>query len=192
MTHLPKLARLLPDARFVHVIRDGREVAASLAEWEWGAGTAVNGAHWWVHKVRSGRRAGSHLGARYAELRLEDLVARPEEEVRQLCAFLDLDFHADLLEYPSRVAATGTRPAQERHLVSPPTAGLRDWRVGLRPREVRAVEEVCRPLLVELGYAALPGSPTARATATGIRARDLVRGAVPAIAARLHPARRSY
>ncbi len=59
VSYLPTLARMFPDARFVHIVRDGREVAASLAEWDCGARTAVSSAFWWDHKVRVGRRTAS-------------------------------------------------------------------------------------------------------------------------------------
>jgi Sulfotransferase family len=194
VSYVPQLARLFPEARFVHVVRDGREVAASLAEWDWGARTAVSGAWWWAHKVRVGRRDGARLGPeRYLELRLEDLTASPEETLRRLCAFLGEEFALAMLAYPDRVAASG-RPVrrQKRHLVRPPTSGLRDWRSGLGARDQEAVEEVCRPMLSACGYDAPAPRPAARAYAAAIRARDLAITGVRDIRARLRPATREF
>lgn len=157
--HLPLLARLFPDARFVHVIRDGREVAASLAEWPWGPASPEAGGFWWRRKVGIGRRDGGALGDRYREVRLEDLVADPEGELAGLCRFLDLDVAPSMLAYPDQVQDLMTKPAEtwlaltHPHLLEPPTANLRDWRSGLSPRRQRAVTAACGPLLELLGYA---------------------------------------
>ena len=194
VSYVPQLARMFPDARFVHLVRDGREVAASLAEWDWGARTAVSGAWWWAHKVRVGRRDGARLGPeRYLELRLEDLTAAPEATLRRLCAFLGEGFAPEMLAYPDRVAASG-RPVrrQERHLVQPPTAGLRDWRSGLAVRDQQAVEEVCRPMLTACGYDTPAPRPAARAYAVALRARDLSITGVRDVRARLRPATREF
>jgi Sulfotransferase family len=194
VSYLPDLARLFPEARFVHLVRDGREVAASLAEWDWGARTAVSGAFWWAHKVRVGRRDGARLGPdRYLELRLEDLLADPEATLRRLCAFLGEEFAPAMLGYPERMAAAGGPVRrQERHLVRPPTPGLRDWRDGLSSRDQAAVEEVCRPMLAAFGYAAPPPRRSARAVALAVRSRDLVVTGTRDVRARLSPATREF
>src|SRR5262245_4391521 len=193
VSYLPTLARLFPEARFVHIVRDGREVASSLAEWEWGARTAVSGAFWWAHKVRVGRRDGVRLGPeRYHELRLEDLTAAPEHVLGDVCAFLGEAFSPAMLGYPARVAAGRPVRRQERHLVRPPTSGLRDWRAGLSPADQAAVEEVCRPMLEACGYDAPPPDPRARARALAIRVRDLSITGVRDLRARLSPSTREF
>ena len=135
--HLPQLASLFPTATFVHVIRDGREVATSLAELPWGPASPIAGAFWWRRKVRSGRRSGARLGRhRYHELRLEDLVRDPEGELRRLCAFIGEEFDPAMLDYPQSADEWMRRPQEtymaftHPHLTKPPTAGLRDWRRG--------------------------------------------------------------
>jgi Sulfotransferase family len=193
VTHLPFLADLFPDSQFVHVLRDGREVAASLADWSWGPPSAVSGAFWWVHKVQAGRRAGRRLPAdRYLEVRLEDLIADPEATLREVCRFLGEEYDPALLDYPDRVAAAGPGPAQERHLVAPPTPGLRAWRDGLPNRAQEAVEQVCRRTLADLGYPVPPRRRQAWPYAVAVRARDLVVTAPAALRARLSPETREF
>jgi hypothetical protein len=194
VTHLPFLADLLPDAQFVHVLRDGRQVAASLAQWDWGPPTAVSGAWWWSHKVRVGRRSGSALGVdRYHELRLEDLIDDPAGVLGALCRFLGEDYDDAMLDYPARSVASGAgRPDQEVHLTRPPTAGLRDWRAGLTRRQQAAVEEVCRRQLAAAGYEPPAARPASWPYAVGVRALDLARTAPAAVRARLFPGTREF
>ncbi len=160
--HIPLLAELFPRARFIHIIRDGREVATSLAAHEWGPPTPVEGASVWQRQVRAGRRAGRQLPAdRYLELRLENLIAEPERVLRGACDFLDEPFAPEMLDYHRTAAKrvwTGEsgdpKAVDHSNVRFPPTPGLRDWRAGLSVAEQQAVEAAAQPLLGELGYAA--------------------------------------
>jgi len=95
--HLPALARLFPAARFIHVVRDGRDCAASFhRRWRRDPRLTV---YRWKKVVAIGRRQGRELGeARYREIRYEDLTAAPEASLRALCAFLALPFDPVVLE----------------------------------------------------------------------------------------------
>src|SRR5205809_595320 len=88
----PDLA-IPPESRFVHLIRDGRDVGLSIREMSWGPSKMPALAEFWAKRIRTGRSEGARLGgARYLELRYEDLVEGPVRELRRVCAFLDLDF----------------------------------------------------------------------------------------------------
>jgi len=155
--HIEFLARLFPGAVFIHVIRDGREVAASLVAQVWTTNGIVGKAHWWRDLVTAGRRAGKLLGPRrYCEIRLEDLIADPEQELGRVCAAIGESYTPQMLEYPLRSGEFDrwheSLRWSHRHLVKPPTAGLRDWEDGVPADERDAVNRICRPLLTELGY----------------------------------------
>ena len=153
---IPRLARMFPEARFVHIIRDGRDVALSYLGVEWGPRTVDEAAVEWRRRVRKGRRAGRRLGPqRYREVRYEQLVTEPDQVVQQLCAFLDLPWDAALLQYHERadeVIRTTRFPAAHQSLLLPPTPGLRDWRRQMAPADVARFEAVAGGLLDELGY----------------------------------------
>jgi hypothetical protein len=191
--HIDLLARLFPDAQFVHVIRDGREVAASLAERPWGPRSAVIGAFAWRWKMARGCRAGRRLQpGRYIEVRLDDLVSDPRGCLRRVCDFLGEEFEEGMLDYPARAdrAMKAVNPADlaaVRHLASPPTPGLRDWQAGLSPRESAAVEAVCRRQLARLGYPVPPLRPAANLRAWSERVRNIVALGPGAVLNRLRP-----
>ncbi len=153
--YLPMLARLFPDAQFLHVIRDGRETAASLSEMWWGPHSLLGGGFIWRSAVRKGRDDGLELGSgRYLEQRLEDLVARPEQELRALCGFLAETFDESMLQYHKTAAerVLGEHRGWHENVSKPPTPGLRDWRAGRSHDEVRALEVYLRGALDEFGY----------------------------------------
>jgi hypothetical protein len=153
---LPRLARLLPEARFLHVIRDGRDVALSLVEMKWGPPTIQDAALHWRHYVKSGMRAGSRLGrTRYLECRYEQLIENPEDTVKLVCRFFELTYFESMLRYYERADAIirpTSRPKAHQRLRMPLTAGIRDWRSTMAEEDVSAFEALAGDLLAELGY----------------------------------------
>ena len=150
--HVPLLAAGFPEARFVHVVRDGRDVASSYLEQSFGPRNVVEAALRWKRAVRRGRRAGAVVGpARYLEVRYEALVAEPEAALRRVCDLVDLAFDQAMLRYHEASRVASERP-HYRNVARPPTPGLRDWRREMTPADVAAFEAVAGRLLEELGY----------------------------------------
>jgi hypothetical protein len=150
------LARLFPEAKFIHIIRDGRDVALSLTDL-WFAKRGLGAAAlFWKRRVELGRAAGSRLEPRrYREVRYEDLIADPQPVVRGLCDFADLAFEPAMLEFFQRGDEVVTRtgdPSLHQRLLLPPTLGLRDWRSQMDGNDVLLFEALAGDLLVELGY----------------------------------------
>lgn len=76
--HLPTLSKIFPTARFVHVIRDGRDVALSLLRMKWGPTNLYAGCRYWARRTAIGKDDGISLGDRYFEFRFEDLLLKTE------------------------------------------------------------------------------------------------------------------
>jgi hypothetical protein len=95
--HLLSLSHQFPGAKFIHVIRDGRDCAVSFhRRWRRRPELTV---FRWKKVVSMGRDQGMRLGpSRYLEVRYEDLTARPEPSLRRICEFLAVPFHAAVLE----------------------------------------------------------------------------------------------
>ncbi len=161
--HLPLLASLFPDARFIHLIRDGRSVASSVASKPSGPPNAVSAAYWWRGLVRQGRRDGAVLGPRYLEVRYEKLIADPATVLTTVCQHLRADYDRAMLNYwrtaASRLPTGLTSPGHKHARTLLPPATGPDHFMALQPSERRAVEHACRPLLEELGYPTDPGRP---------------------------------
>ena len=150
------LAALFPEARFVHLIRDGRDVALSYLDTDFGSRTLPQAAIYWDRFVRAGRASGMRLGpTRYREIRYEDLVREPATVLTSLCSFAGLPFDARMLRYHERAhtwASGLSHREHHRNLHKPPTAGLRDWRRDLSRKDVQVFEALAGDLLAELGY----------------------------------------
>jgi hypothetical protein len=155
---LPRLAQLFPEARFIHLIRDGRDVALSHVATETGIKRVAEVAVIWKDLVERGHIDGGSLGPqRYRELRYEQLVEDPEGVLRYLCEFIELDFDSQMLRYFERpLEVLGRTQVADlpihKTLYLPPTKGLRDWHAQMSRRDVEVFEAIAGDLLEELGY----------------------------------------
>ena len=153
--HIPLLARLWPEARFVHLVRDGRNVALSYADVPFGPKTVVRAADLWAGRVRMGLVAGRALGGeRYLEIRYEDLVDDAEGEAKDLCDFLGLDFDSGMLDYTERARGAVLPRAKKYnpHVAERPISKVRSWEESMPPAHVEVFEAVAGDVLSELGY----------------------------------------
>ena len=190
MQSLPTLERLFPGARFVHLIRDGRDAALSVLAVPEGIMTAGWGhprdaagfACQWATEVRAARALGERVGpGHYLEVRYEALVADPEAELRRVCAFLGLEYDEAMLDYAGK--SDSAKKEHQQRLNEPPRVGVRDWRTELSPADVAAFEAVAGALLDELGYdVTTPGHDGRRLAA--YRAQTAAWRAVGALAQR--------
>ncbi len=167
--HISLLASLWPDARFIHLIRDGRNVALSYADVPFGPKNVARAAQLWSGRVQAGLRDGRPLGKRYLEINYEDLVEDPKGEIGDLCEFLDLDFDNAMLNYTEGlgevVLSRGT--IYNPNVKQPPNPRLRSWEQSMPKDHVEIFEAVAGDVLSELGYGRrFPApSPAARAKA---------------------------
>jgi hypothetical protein len=171
--HLDFLGRLFPEAKFIHIIRDGRDVALGYVERpEWGPRTITEAAFYWRSRVSRGQEAGRRLGAqRYREVRYEAFLDDPAGVAAGLCEFIGIPFAPQMLDYHERgtsFAANSKDPQAFKALSRPPTKGLRDWRKDMRPSDVRVFEHIAGNLLAKLGYET---SDNKRLLSTAIRVK---------------------
>lgn len=158
MRYLPLLERLFPDARYVHLVRDGRDAALSFLSVPTGIMTeswghprdAAGFACQWRTEVLAARALGRRAGERYLEVSYESLVADPTQELERVCAHAGLVYDPGMLDYARAVDVSGK--AHQQSLLRPPTPGLRDWRVAMGPTAVDAFEAVAGDALAMLGY----------------------------------------
>jgi hypothetical protein len=160
LLRLAELAAVYPDAQFIHVIRDGRDSASSQARID---RSLVQGALLWRAGIRNGRRVGPLLGPeRYLEVRLEELLSSPEEQMRRMCAFLGENFEPSLRHF--HTTARERIPSSDLSIhprLGQPPRPLPPSRDGVATALVqRAATALINAELVELGY--VPASPSGR------------------------------
>lgn len=155
-----QLAQLLPGARFIHVVRDGRDTAASLLARDWCDANGQPFAHvahpeaalkYWAELTGLGLQAERALNPRIHRVRYEDLAARPRATLTALTAFLGLKFEPAML-YPA------AHPVELKGLErdSLPLIGqpLTRRRIGAGAHLDGQVSAPVRQMLDALGYGA--------------------------------------
>jgi hypothetical protein len=173
------LLSMFPDARFIHLVRDGRGVAASLLPLDWGPNTTLYAAEYWMARCAAGLAAESHLGAdRVLRLHYEDLVRNPEAALRRLAGFAGLEYE------PAMAEGAGLQPGryhqrQHRLVGQPPEQSRIDgWRQRLTARQIEIFEAEAGEFLVTLGYEPVYGiraRPATQREVLRMRVADLGR-----------------
>lgn len=154
--HLDRVVARFPDARFVWLVRDPRDVAASSRRSVFSPFHPYLTAQLWAEQQRLGDVALSRLGSAQVHLlRYEDLLAEPEPKIRAICDFLGEEFE------PAQLAFNRTEAAKKISQLSESWANasapiLSDntakYRGDLSLDEVRAVESVAGELMRRFDY----------------------------------------
>jgi hypothetical protein len=176
------IQRAIPEARFVHVIRDGRDVALSVLDRTVRDLTAGDIANRWQKKITKAREDKPKL-RHYMEIRYEDLILDTEPVLRQVCEFIELPWDDALLTYHERSAdrlkemaralpaegrakelSVERRMATHEMTTKPPSADrVARWRTQMTPEQRDEFESIAGDLLDQLGY---PTGPDAAEKAT--------------------------
>jgi hypothetical protein len=153
--HVEEILRLFPDAQFVHLVRDGRDCAASLLGMPWWHSGFHEAVATWAQVMDVTRRHASALGPdSWHEVRYEDLLADPEPRLRELCAYLGEEFDPGMTE-PHRLAGAAVPARKTWHRR---THGALDvsragsWSTRLSPDQIRLCEAVLGERLTRHGY----------------------------------------
>jgi hypothetical protein len=181
---VPELAALYPGGKFIHLIRDGRDVAISWIDAGWQR-YYEPGFEWPAAMARLHVDRAAYPG-RVLEVRYEDLVRRPAEVVPRICAFLGEAFEPAMLDWTDRIELVAARDrylhARLQQPLSEDAIGV--WRRRLSAVECFAMEACLYRELAQSNYAARFGGrgwrPVFRFTGGVLRAlAPLLRHGIP-------------
>jgi hypothetical protein len=146
-----RLRFLWPTARYIHLVRDPRDVARSVVQKGW-AGNVYHGVQYWLDAEQCWNVLVRTLEPGQAiDVHYEDLVRRPVDVLSSICEFIGVTYSDRMLTYP--------HDAPQYPPPDPSLAAM--WRTALSPRDVALVEERLGALLAARGYD-LSGYPRAR------------------------------
>jgi hypothetical protein len=156
--YIPRIKADVPEALFIHIIRDGRDVALSLDKmggfkplpWNRHAKGLLPTALYWEWMVRKGRQHGLRVPTDYFEVRYEELVSDQRATLKALGEFLehDLDYHRIQNASLGSLCEPNSSFCEEDHQRSP----IDRWQEKLSDRDVTSVEAMVGDCLEELGY----------------------------------------
>lgn len=176
------LLEMFPESRFIHIVRDGRAVAASILPLDWGPNTIMKASRWWMRMTSFGLAAEKALGPEVIlRVKYEDLVLEPEKTMQAISQFLGIDFQQDMLQ------ATGFNPpsytTRQHKLVGnrPDASVVNRWEKKLTARQVEIFENQTRDFLSFLGYPLRYGMSAKGPSFSEVqmdKVRELIRGEV--------------
>lgn len=154
-TYVTWLDRLFPSARYIHLLRDGRDVVSSFLR----TGITRNlrtACEDWQVRVRAARRCGQRVGAaRYLEVRYEDLVRQPRSQIGRVTAFLGLKFSEAMLHHEAVAPDLGDIVAVPHYagvLRSINDGAVGRWQLGLSRSDQAYVQRKLHADLAAAGY----------------------------------------
>jgi len=145
-----------PSARFLQIVRDGRDVALSHETYKYGIWSTSEVASRWANDVSTSIRMGAMIGpARYKIIRYEDLVLEPEKTLRDICSYAGVEYDDGMLNYPRMVEKKV--PPDRRFLwpeLSEPPKRSKTFRWKRKMSETKRIvfESRAKRLLDELDY----------------------------------------
>jgi|SRR5579862_1138179 len=178
------LAEWYPTAAILHLVRDPRDVVASLRARPWAPKSIVNNALMCSLFNRAASRSSHRPG--YLLIHYERLVTHPEQEVARICAHLDAPCDPAQLLSAEQIAGPYTWP---RHAGGPlTTERLGKWRELLTAEEISQVEWIAAKDMQIYGYERSTASTSLTAKARGLTlaAVDSVREQLARVPYRWH------
>lgn len=178
LLYMREIKRQIPDALFIHIVRDGRDVALSYLRqgwsypllWDRNESLGVAGLYWeWI--VGRGREAGKKLGSDYQEVRFEELITHPEKTLARLAEFIDheLDYEAIQRVGIGSVSEPNTSFGAEAGRFDP----VERWRTKMSSGELADFEALVGDRLEELGYPLVARGQTSNLRTMRLRATYL-------------------
>ena len=137
-----RLRFLWPEARYIHLVRDPRDVARSVVQKGW-AGNIYQASDFWIQAEHCWDALVPHLSKdQVIQIRYEDLVLRTREVLDDLCGFVGVEYSAAMLDYQ---ADAPQYPPPDPNLVA-------QWKRTLQPADVALVEYRTADLMTSRGY----------------------------------------
>lgn len=176
--HTEMLSEWYPGARLIHIVRDPRDVVASLQRMAWAPKSIWNNA--WIWTLFNRAAEASRHRPEYLLVSYERLIASPEEELARICSHIGEEWPQSL-NVAADPSAQYSWPQSANGVVTVTRSRVQSWREQLSPQEISVVERIAGSRLQQYGYepsgrpASLPAMTKALAAGGIDQARDKIK-----------------
>jgi hypothetical protein len=158
--HIARVKRDIPQALFIHIIRDGRDIALSLKTmggfkplpWDRSQRSLLATAAYWRWVVHRGRENSRVAPNDYIEVRYEDLVSNPRRILARLSEFLEHDLDYDRIQGASLGRLRESNSSFRGMAGEEQTSPVQRWKQRLSSSDIAGIEMLAGDCLVENGY----------------------------------------
>lgn len=131
-----RIPYLFPDAKYIHLLRDPRDVARSSIEMGWRGNVYFSVDHWIDTELSWNKLAKLVHTKQYTTVYYEKLIENPEAELNNLCAFIEVPYDVCMLDYPLHSSYK-----------KPDKTLAQQWKHKLCKREIQYVEAKASELI---------------------------------------------
>lgn len=152
---MDEIIEVFPEARFIHLLRDGVDVAHSWSGVEKYAGEVLAPARRWKRAVTSAQKFGKRHPARFLEIRYENLCREPKATLQRVCSFVDASFDKALLsrnDHYNEMDSAQSIDHYENAFRSITTERIGKGREDLDEKQKEILGSVLNEGLVSFGY----------------------------------------
>ncbi len=145
-----QIIQYYPSAKLIYLIRDPRDVVASLKTCAWSTSNVIVNSRVWRNGIRAIKRESSYV------LQYENLVADSDLALAQLCDYLEIEFNkhqvsmdtSDIVEEGNHTSSNSLKPISAKHI------GKYHQKLSRPDCELQIIEHCCRREMKEFGYIA--------------------------------------
>lgn len=143
-----------PSSKFIHIVRDGRDVAMSWKKVRFGPEHFYSIANLWNKYVQKAEDIKSNVSKkRFHEVKYEDILRDPNQNIKKICQFLDESFDSRMIEFYKSPRSYPTDDRNERNLSRPLLRdNMNKWKSSISERDLRIFESVAGETLRRYGY----------------------------------------
>ena len=163
VTEIDIIHKLFPNAKIIHLVRDGRDVAVSLSKLDWGTTHIPRLANDWRWKTILAHKMGAMLNGNYLEIKYEQLVKNPRIVLQKICDFLDEPYSDEMLQYTDHAQHNMPSESLKWHKTSiqpPTTSRMFVWKHSMSKSDQIIFEQIAGDALAIFGYQLTEHPPT--------------------------------
>lgn len=155
INHMNPILEVFPDARFIHMIRDGVDVVHSWSKLEKYKGNVTDPARRWTDAITKGKAFSHHNPEALLEVRYERFVRNPSIMTREIFRFIDLEYDEEVLTREAHFREMRQAHEIEHYKkafkdISPRNIGK--GRKTLTSKQAKRLGPMMNDVLTDLGY----------------------------------------
>ena len=142
INHLDLVFNLYPSAKIIHIVRDPRDYCLSMKK-AWGK-SLIRSAYKWKNSIRKIKKRDHRI----IEIKYEDLIERPDDELFRICSFLNLEYESNMIKLNNKVENLGD--TKDNMIIVKSNQGK--FMQEFKKNEIKIIESICYSSMIDYSY----------------------------------------